>query len=155
MPMKPIRNSAKAIIIRDGRILLIACEDLDGVWYSLPGGGQEPGETLHDAVRRECREEIAADVEVGGLMMMREYIGRNHEFAEKDGLTHQIEFMFSCSVEESYSPMVGALPDTHQIGIAWIALAELDRVRLYPMAVSRILAGGMPGPDPIYLGDVN
>ena len=39
---RPIRNSAKALIIRDGKLAAVKLEDSDGVWYILPGGGQEP-----------------------------------------------------------------------------------------------------------------
>lgn len=56
-----------AAIVRDGR-LLAACRayppELAGRW-ELPGGGVEPGEREPDALRRECREELGADVEVG------------------------------------------------------------------------------------------
>lgn len=44
--MISIRNSAKAIIIKDGRILLTKNEDQFGTFYLLPGGGQEKGVSL-------------------------------------------------------------------------------------------------------------
>ena len=43
---RPIRNSAKALIIRDGKMAAVRLEDSDGVWYILPGGGQETEELL-------------------------------------------------------------------------------------------------------------
>lgn len=56
-----------AAIVRDGR-LLVACRahpaELAGRW-ELPGGGVEPGETDADALRRECREELGAGIDVG------------------------------------------------------------------------------------------
>jgi len=56
-----------AAIVSDGR-LLAACRayppELAGRW-ELPGGGVEPGESEADALRRECREELGTDVEVG------------------------------------------------------------------------------------------
>jgi 8-oxo-dGTP pyrophosphatase MutT (NUDIX family) len=45
--MKPIRNSIKAIIIRDRHVLLIKNIDKDGFWYVFPGGGQDSGEDTH------------------------------------------------------------------------------------------------------------
>ncbi|MBM3861911.1 MAG: NUDIX domain-containing protein, partial [Verrucomicrobia bacterium] len=68
-----IRNSAKAIIIRDGCVLLVRVNDEGGEWYVLPGGGQRHGESLHETVRRECLEEIGVEVEVGELRLVREY----------------------------------------------------------------------------------
>ena len=32
---RPIRNSAKALIIRDGKLAAVKLEDSDGMWYIL------------------------------------------------------------------------------------------------------------------------
>ncbi len=95
--MDPVRNSAKAIVIRDDLLLVIVHHDGEGDWYSLPGGGQEPGETLTDALQRECMEELGVRVEIGPLRYIREYIGANHEFSREDADSHQIDFMFECA----------------------------------------------------------
>lgn len=53
----------------DGQ-LLIAQRPLDGLLgglWEFPGGKREPGETLEDCLRRELREELAIEVEVGEL----------------------------------------------------------------------------------------
>ena len=67
---------------------------------SLPGGGAEFGETLHEALHRECREEIGCDVEIGPLRFIREYIAAHHEFAAEDPEAHQIEYMFVCRLAD-------------------------------------------------------
>src|ERR1041384_2355477 len=130
--MNAIRNSAKAIIIRDCCLLLIRNKDEEGDWYTLPGGGQNHGETLREALQRECQEEIGVHVRIGELRLVREYIGRNHEFAEHDAVVHQVEFMFECWVETSSTPVNGETPDAHQTGVAWIPLSGLQNCRLYP-----------------------
>jgi A/G-specific adenine glycosylase len=61
-------------IIRDdaGRILIAQRPPdglLGGLW-EFPGGKQEPGESLPDCLRRELREELAIEVEVGGLFVV-------------------------------------------------------------------------------------
>ena len=45
-----IRNSVKAIIIQDNKLLVTKLQDEDGMYYLLPGGGQEVGEKMHDTV---------------------------------------------------------------------------------------------------------
>ncbi|BCJ72391.1 DNA mismatch repair protein MutT [Catellatospora sp. IY07-71] len=62
-----IRIIVGAAIISDGRVL--ACErsepaEVAGRW-EFPGGKVEPGETEHDALVRECEEELGVLVEVG------------------------------------------------------------------------------------------
>ena len=153
--MKPVRVSAKAVIVRDGHILVLMHRDDDGLYYTLPGGGQEYEEPLHDALRRECMEEISIAVEPGALLFVRDYIGSNHEFASEEHNTHQIELMFECAIAPDAEPRAGEIPDDYQIGIAWLALASLDEHRLYPKALIPILMGGPSYAGPIYLGDVN
>lgn len=158
MVMKPniLRNSAKAIIIRDERLLVVGIRDHDGEWFILPGGGQNWGETLHDALVRECHEEIGTEVSIGPLRLIREYRGNRHEFAATDGHAHQIEFMFACEVPADYQPTNGHTPDNAQCGVYWLPLVELDRHRLYPSVLRHLLRHGLPtGDAPVYLGDVN
>lgn len=54
----PVRVRAGAVVLRDGRMLLIGCDDGDGgTYYEIPGGGVEEGETPREAAVREPREE--------------------------------------------------------------------------------------------------
>jgi 8-oxo-dGTP pyrophosphatase MutT (NUDIX family) len=158
--MRPVRNSAKAVIVEDGRLLALKMNDEAGVYYILPGGGQDPGEILTEAVRRECREEVGADVRVGELIWLREYIGRNHEFPEHDEDFHQVEFMFACTLVPGATLGTGHLLDERQVGIEWLPLATIEQVRLYPAALRPLLArmaGTIETPivASVYLGDVN
>lgn len=153
--MKPIRNSIKAIIIRSGRLLVIGKDDAQGRTYLLPGGGQLPGEPFYRTLERECREEIDAAVVAGPLRYIREYIGRNHEFAASDGDVHQVELMFSCDLVGDYEARSGSELDTDQTGVYWLDLRRLMEHRLYPMALRpHLMAGGAPD-GTVYLGDVN
>ena len=155
MKGKPIRNSAKAIIIRDGRLLLIRNRDEEGDWHTLPGGGQNHGETLREALQRECQEEVGVHVQVGELRFVREYIGKNHEFAKQDGGVHQIEFMFECRIDASSSPATGKIPDANQTGVTWIPISEIQNCRLYPKILCQILRAGLSDQTTRYLDDVN
>lgn len=56
------RLSAHAVITDEaGRVLLLKATYGSLAW-GLPGGALEPGETIHDCVRRECAEELGVDV---------------------------------------------------------------------------------------------
>ena len=54
------RKRAAAVIVRDGRVLMVherSRRSGGGEWWTLPGGGLEPGETAEEAMRREVFEE--------------------------------------------------------------------------------------------------
>ena len=67
-----------AAIARDGKVLLVrrARPPANGL-YSLPGGLVEIGETLHEALVREIREETRLTIEPLGLAGFRETIIRD------------------------------------------------------------------------------
>jgi 8-oxo-dGTP diphosphatase len=153
--MKHLRNSAKAIVILEGRLLVIKSRDSEGDWFSLPGGGQDPGETLVDALRRECLEELGVDVAVGPLRYIREYIGAHHEFSQEDWDAHQVDFMFECRLLADPADARPSRPDPHQSGIAWLPLETLEASELYPKALRRLLFHGIDPNAAVYLGDIN
>ena len=154
--MRPIRNAAKAIIIQNGQLLAIRNRDQQGDYYILPGGGQDHGETLHEALRRECKEEIGVDIiAIGDLRFIREYIGAHHEFAEHDSDAHTIELMFLCEIEEGYIPVIGTMPDEPQTGVRWLPLLQLDQYSLYPAVLKTLLKEEIDTASWTYLGDIN
>ncbi len=61
------RMSCHAVITdAHGRVLLLQASYGDGRW-GLPGGALEPGETVHQALLRECREELGLAVSIAYL----------------------------------------------------------------------------------------
>ena len=148
-----LRNAAKALIRKEDKILVTENTDDKGLWYILPGGGMEPcKETLLDALKRECREEIGADVEVEDLEYVREYITDNYPDSWSKG-GHLVDFIFRCSVAEEYDPSQAPEGDTMQVGVKWMRVRELKELRFCPRALIRHLEAG-PGSSTVYLGDV-
>ena len=152
-----IRNSAKAIIIQGDKVLLTKNQDNDGYFYLFPGGGQEHGETLRQALIRECMEEVGQQVEIGELLHVREYIGKNHEYASDDFDVHQVEYYFiSKIVNETKDNIEPSNPDSHQVGIEWIAINDLPEYRVYPKTLRKYIIKYLKGvKSPVYLGDIN
>lgn len=71
--MKTI-NVVAAVIFKDGRVFATQRgygEFKDG--WEFPGGKIEPGESPEDALRREIREELEVEVNVGELIDTIEY----------------------------------------------------------------------------------
>lgn len=154
-PLKFIRTAARAIIIHEGHLLAVKMSDHRGVYYILPGGGQRPGETLELSLKRECREEVGLDVQVGPVVYVREYIGKNHKFSTKHSGFHQLEVVFRCTVKDPTRAAPGMSTDNHQIGVSWLPLVELPNLRFYPDCIKPwFTSQGFDCPA-VYLGDCN
>jgi 8-oxo-dGTP diphosphatase len=149
-----IRVANKAIIIREGHLLVTVNSGAFPTFYLCPGGGQDHGEDAYEALRRECREEISCDVVVGEFAFLRDYIGADHEFADHDGGAHQREAYFYCELAPAAEPRFNGGGDFWQTGIAWIPLGGLLGEPLWPKALAQWLASPEAG-RPGYLGNVN
>jgi 8-oxo-dGTP pyrophosphatase MutT (NUDIX family) len=57
---KPLTVGVRVLLIRGNKVVLVWHSYQDR-WY-LPGGGVERGETLLEAIRREAREELGAEL---------------------------------------------------------------------------------------------
>jgi len=64
----------QGIIVRDHHILLISHQEHSSgmVYWAIPGGGIEPGETEEDCVRREMKEETCLEVRIERLLLDEE-----------------------------------------------------------------------------------
>lgn len=119
-----------AACFHDGHVLLNG--QGDGDFWLLPGGHGEFHESTDATVRRELREELGVDVEVGRLLWVVE------NFFTYEGVrSHQISFVY-----EAYLPSDSELLDTTRdihgfdgdvafIG-RWIPIASLPDTWLLP-----------------------
>lgn len=95
-PSRPFVGVGGVVFI-DGRVVLVKRrhEPLAGQW-SLPGGAIELGETLHEGLRRELREEIGIETKVGPLVELFDRITRDdggrvrYHYVLADYLCHHV-----------------------------------------------------------------
>ena len=107
-----------AIIIRDGK--LFATQHGYGEWkdwWEFPGGKIEPGEAPEDALKREIREELATEIEVGDLLTTVEY-----EYPQ----FHLTMHCYLCSI------ISGGLSLLEHEDARWLVMDELDSVKWLP-----------------------
>ncbi|MED4695131.1 NUDIX domain-containing protein [Peribacillus frigoritolerans] len=138
------------------KILLTKNQDDEGYFYLFPGGGQEHGETIHNALLRECMEEVGEEVEIGELLHIREYIGKNHVLSSFDFHVHQVEYYFVCNLIKEKNNKAPTNPDSHQVGVEWIHINDLLQYRIYPKELRKhIIQYVNHQRSPVYLGDSN
>ena len=153
--MRHIRTAARALIILDQKVLAIKMRDRTGIFYILPGGGQKHGETLRQGLERECLEEIGTKVDIGELLYVREYIGKNHEFHKSHSAFHQVENVFRCSLTDPNGIGPGTEHDKKQVGVEWIPIEDLPVRRFLPEEIKPFFKDGNFDSGTNYLGDVN
>ncbi|WBB70590.1 NUDIX domain-containing protein [Micromonospora sp. WMMD812] len=137
-PDAPKANSivvAVSVFVRDdrGRVLLIHRTDND-LW-SLPGGGQEIGETVAQTAVRETREETGIDVRVIGLVGV--YSDPAHVVEYSDGEVRQ---QFSLCFRAA--PRGGTLtPSDESADVRWVPLDQIGDLDIHPSTQLRIKHG--------------
>lgn len=140
-----IRNSAKALIIKDGKMLAIKSSDGQEEWYLLPGGGQEVEELLPDAVCREVAEEMGIRVAAKELVFVIE--GMHGE------PFHRVDLVFLCEyIGEIENATLQS--DYNQVGFEWLDISTLNRAPLYPSKLRRQIMNLYEGKSyQVYLGN--
>ena len=91
----PIRNSVKAVLLRDGKILCNRCAGESGAeYYALPGGGQRPFESMEEALAREVLEETGLTARAGRLLAVAEEIDCRAKARDFPEYAHRIQHIF-------------------------------------------------------------
>ncbi len=140
-----IRNSAKALIIKEGKMLAIKIRDKEEEWYIMPGGGQETEELLAEAVCREVAEEVGIKVAAKELAFVIEG-AHGEDF-------HRVDFVFLCEYLGEV-PEAASHKDTNQVGYDWLDIQTLNQSKLYPSKLRRQIMNLYEGkPFQVYLGN--
>lgn len=142
---RKIRNSAKALIIKDGKMLASKINDNGDIFYIMPGGGQNTDELLQDTVKRECEEELGIEVEPKSLEFVVEGLcGESF---------HRVDLVFLCDyIGEIESAKIHE--DKNQIGFEWISIENLMNEPLYPSKLrSQIIRLFNNEKTDVYLGN--
>jgi A/G-specific adenine glycosylase len=127
-PATPHYTVTAAIIARDARVLIARRPStglLGGLW-EFPGGKLEPGETLPAGLKREIREELAAEITVGEPFGIYK-----HAFTHFKITLHA----FKCTLAAGEPQALEASE------IAWVGISELKN---FPMGkVDRQIANNL------------
>lgn len=98
------RPSARAIIERDGKVLVMHSRKFD--YYKFPGGGIEQGETPEEALVREVREESGYTVKPETIEEYGSVLRRNRDGKDPEGIFEQQNFYYFCEIGDERVPIV-------------------------------------------------
>jgi mutator protein MutT len=121
----PAIDVAAALVFREGKLLITqrhAAAHLGGLW-EFPGGKREPNESFEACLKRELKEELGIEVEVGELVE-----SLTHGYPEK---TVHLKF-YLCRWRE-HEPQPLGCP-----AFRWVSAGELTDHE-FPAADARLL----------------
>ncbi|MTI45938.1 NUDIX domain-containing protein [Roseibium hamelinense] len=143
-----IRSTPRAFILKADKLLVQEKRHpIKGHYYTLPGGKQDPGESLVDALHRECLEEIGAHITIDRLIHVAEVFRLKTNPVIR---AHQLDFVFAASVDDGYTPQMGHHPDPSQVATLWLSTDKADMLR--PSYVTNLFRRSVSSYAPLYLG---
>jgi 8-oxo-dGTP diphosphatase len=118
-----------------GAILLIRFvvprEGGEFVFWALPGGEIEAGETESEAAVREVKEELGLELEVAGPVYRD-----SNQFLHQGEMQDNVDFLFRAECRRKEARLVGVTADEREImkEIRWWSEVEVDasRERIFP-----------------------
>ncbi|HPS57192.1 MAG TPA: NUDIX hydrolase [Spirochaetota bacterium] len=89
---KNVRIRVCGILIDQDKLLLIAHRKNNEIYWLLPGGGVDYGESLKEALCREFHEELNVSIDVDEISMVSDSI-------DPEGNRHVVNLCFACRYE--------------------------------------------------------
>lgn len=139
------------VAIHDGKVLVQLPQDSS--YCFLPGGRAEMQEAAKETLKREMQEELHVDVSVGRLLWVVENF-----FEHGDKTFHELGLYFLITFPDD-SPVVDTNKTFlvkeahHDFIIQWLALDDLDGIRIYPSFLQTALRSLPDGTEHIVHSD--
>jgi ADP-ribose pyrophosphatase YjhB (NUDIX family) len=132
MPEEPnkLRNRASAVILKDGKILLIKRIKPDREYLIFPGGGVDEGESFEEAVRREIKEELCLDVKQCRFLFSIENLGVPAFITIHSGNRNEHYFLIDAYAgdPEIGGPEKERATEQDQYHITWLSMEEFTEL---------------------------
>lgn len=142
----PTTRVSVIVVTDEQKILLVRHRKGNRLYWVLPGGRLEYGETFHECAVRELKEETGLDIEIEKFLFLSEAIA-------PDRSRHIVNIYLKGRITGG-TMQIGNEPVL--AGVDLIPLADLERLTLFPPIGKKILElvpGGFPG-DIQYLGNL-
>ncbi len=143
-PASNIRIRVAAVILSDDKLLLIAHKKGDDIYWLLPGGGVDYGESLTEALKRELLEELNVDVHVSGIALISDSI-------DPLGGRHVLNICFYCDIRGGELKL-GLEDRLHDF--AFFSRSEIGELIIHPPINDNLLDVFNRSEECIYVGKV-
>jgi 8-oxo-dGTP diphosphatase len=133
--MKSVRLAARAVILHQGRLLVVNAYPggVSDLWC-VPGGGVESGSSLHDNLRREIHEETGLDIAIGVPCLI-------NEFHDPASGFHQVDVYFRAEIiastlDHAWTDVAGVVTERR-----FVTEDELRQLRFKPDSLPEVAWG--------------
>lgn len=129
-----MKAGARAVIINDGKILLIHRIKYGKEYWVLPGGAIEEGEIPKQALIREIKEETNFDIEIEKLLW-------EHTDTSYTPITKAYYFLIKSfkGKLEFIGPELDKMSSDNKYILEWIDLNKIKNILLYPEEIKKKL----------------
>ncbi|HPI89685.1 MAG TPA: NUDIX hydrolase [Spirochaetota bacterium] len=141
---KDVRVRVAGILIENDKLLLIAHKKENNIYWLLPGGGVNYGESLSDALKREFLEELNISVENHEILLVFDSI-------DPSGERHVINICFHCAFN-SGAYRLGKDERLHDY--SFFSIEELSKISMYPPINDSLKSIMKKNINNIYLGSI-
>ena len=124
--------SVKAVILRNGKMLVIKKLRNGKIDFGLPGGIANYEESFEEALRREVKEEIGIEIEIKRLLLVKKY---KHPYGDWN-----VAIYYLCE-PKSLDFKLGGEEDQKFLEIVWID----DKTKDIPSWLKELYLGVMKG----------
>jgi 8-oxo-dGTP diphosphatase len=130
------RRTARVMLFDEGGAVLlirfvVPREGGEFVFWALPGGEIEAGETEAEAAVREVREELGLELEIAGQVYRD-----SNQFFHQGEMQDNVDFLFRSECGREEPRLIGFTADEREImkEIRWWSEAEIEmsRERIFP-----------------------
>lgn len=127
-----------AVLVIEGRLLLVKQRRTGQPYYLLPGGGVDPRETLADALQREVAEETGLQIQIDRPLFINDTI-------DPTGIRHAVNLTFLARVIGG--ELLSAPTDPAIEGLEFSTFDALEALDLRPPIASELVRSAANGFD--------
>lgn len=131
------RKRVSAIILKDGKVLVLRRVKPDREYFVIPGGGVEEGESIEEALAREIKEELTLEVKKCRFLFLVENVLRPSFTTVHADSQDEYYFLVEkyTGIPEIGGPEKERMNDQNQYQIVWLGPDEIENVEnIYPQA---------------------